>query len=189
MDTGQNDDLQNAINGIVNQGAGAPAEVDTPDLGVPPAPAVPGVTDTPDVATTLTNAPVEPIVPAAPVEPAATPVLDEPAIAAPAEPAAPALSEPTIGAPTESVADSVMNMPETAASSELSEIKKNMIQDLIPLMDHVSIDADRKFGFYKEAITSTHDKTMVPAAYEAVKGIEDDTKKAEALLYLIDESE
>lgn len=188
MDTGQNDDLQNAINGIVNQGVGAdaPAEVDTPDLGVPPAPAVPGVTDTPDVATTLTNAPVEPIVPAAP----AAPALEEPAIAAPAEPvAAPALSEPTIGAPSESVADSVMNMPETAASSELSEIKKNMIQDLIPLMDHVSIDADRKFGFYKEAITSTHDKTMVPAAYEAVKGIEDDTKKAEALLYLIDESE
>lgn len=192
MDAGQNDDLQSAINGIVNAGAGgapAPIESETPDLGVPPIPPVPGVTAGPD----LTNIPAEPIMPEpvapTPIEPAAPEVapVEQPAVETPVVGDAPV--EAAAEAPAESVAESVMNMPETAATSELSDVKKSMIQDLIPLINHVSLDADKKFGFYKEAISSTHDKTMVPAAYEAVKGIEDETKKAEALLYLIDEAE
>ena len=84
-----------------------------------------------------------------------------------------------------------MGMPEAAPAenSELSSVKQSMIQDLIPLIDKVSLEADKKFDLYKEVIDSTHDKTMVPAAYEAAKGIADDTAKAEALLYLINESE
>ena len=64
-----------------------------------------------------------------------------------------------------------------------------MIQDLIPLMDKVALDASKKFDFYKEIIDETHDQKMVSDAYAVAKEITDDAKKAEALLYLINEAE
>ena len=71
----------------------------------------------------------------------------------------------------------------------LSNMKKNMIQDVIPLMDKVALDASKKFDFYKEIIDETHDQKMVSDAYAVAKEITDDAKKAEALLYLINEAE
>lgn len=202
-----NDDLQNAINGIVAGGADAaapampeapaPAGAEVPDLGMPPMPPVPTGDASLDMA--LPNVAPAPEQAPAP-EPGADLMNQAPASieeqaaaeAAPAMPEAP-VAEPAPAAPAD-VAESVMGMPETvpvapAENSELSSVKQSMIQDLIPLMDKVSLEADKKFDLYKEVIDSTHDKTMVPAAYEAAKGIADDTAKAEALLYLINESE
>ena len=196
-----NDDLQNAINGIVAGGADAaapampetpaPAGAEVPDLGMPPMPPVPTGDASLDMA--LPNVAPAPE-PGADLMNQAPASIEEQAAAeaAPAMPEAP-VAETAPTAPTD-VAESVMGIPETAPvapaeNGELSSVKQSMIQDLIPLMDKVSLEADKKFDLYKEVIDSTHDKTMVPAAYEAAKGIADDTAKAEALLYLINESE
>ena len=205
-----NDDLQNAINGIVSGSNAATPEVATPempDLGVPPTPpvpeagasldmALPGVApETPETAPGLTPEPGADLMNQAPAsieEQAAAEMTTPPEVAPDFTPGitseAPEMAPET--APAD-LADSVIDLPETTPEtpSELSSVKQSMIQDLIPLMDKVSLDANKKFDLYKEVIDSTHDKSMVPAAYEVAKGISDDTLKAEALLYLINESE
>lgn len=96
----------------------------------------------------------------------------------------PAAEEPAEPAP---VAPAVEESP--AASGNLSEVKQAMLRDLFPLMDKVELAPEQKYDVYKEMIESTGDKEMIPAAYEAVKGIADETAKAEALLYLVDKAE
>ncbi|MBQ2639084.1 hypothetical protein IJF91_03425 [Candidatus Saccharibacteria bacterium] len=197
-----NDDLQNAINGIVNAGganapeAAAPAAgAEMPDLGVPPMPPVPEAGASLDMA--LPGVQPE-AVPEAPVpEPGADLMNQAPASIeeqAAAEAAPENAPAPEMTAPEATVSEA---MPEAAPapeatpeiSGDLASVRQSMIQDLIPLMDKVSLGADKKFGLYKEVLDTTHDKNMVPAAYEVVKGMEDDTARAEALSYLLNESE
>ncbi|TWO98740.1 hypothetical protein EUA78_00975 [TM7 phylum sp. oral taxon 351] len=147
-----NDDLQNAINGIVGE------ETAMPDLGMPPAPAL-------DPAAGLMNA-----------EPEA---IEDQTMAS----LSPAKVRP------ESISAEPTGLRAATPKTELSNMKKNMIHDLIPLMDKVALEADKKFDFYKEIIDETHDQKMVAEAYAVAKEITDDVKKAEALLYLINEAE
>ena len=211
-----NDDLQNAINGIVAGADGTnDAGAEMPDLGVPPTPPVP--TDGAGLDMSLPNVGETPAETPAPETPAEEPGADlmnqapasieeqanaestpeatpesNPETPAPETPEpAPEATDLTAGADLSAGADLTAGATDLSAEtpSELSSVKQSMIQDLIPLMDKVTLEADKKFDLYKEVIDNTHDKTMVPAAYEAAKGISDDTQKAEALLYLINESE
>lgn len=182
MNDTQNDDLQNAINGIVNSGdaANAEAPANLPDLGEAPAPtgedapemALPSMA-VPDPAAGLMNAAPEAI----------EDQVDGPApVAEVPDPVDGTLSETAV----DKLEETVEKMP---TNGEMSDIKKSMISDLIPLMDKVSLTPERQYGFYKELIDATHDKELVPGAYTAAKKMADDKERAEALLYLIDESE
>ena len=189
MSDTQNDDLQNAINGIVNSGDAAKAEAPEaglPDLGEAPAPAMEG--DAPDLQ--LPSMPVPD--PEAGLMNAAPESIEEQAadeaVAGPAPVSE--LPDPVDGTLSETavnkIEETVEKMP---TSGEMSDVKKSMISDLIPLMDKVSLTPEKQFGFYKELIDATHDKELVPGAYNAAKKMADDKERAEALLYLIDESE
>lgn len=170
-----NEDLQNAINGIVNNEGGAP------DLGEAPVPPMDGE-DAPDMA-----------LPAMPVPDPAAGLMNEAPESIEEQAVAPApvaeVPDPVDGTLSETavdtIADTVEKMP---AGGEMSDVKKSMISDLIPLMDKVSLTPEKQFGFYKELIDATHNKELVPGAYNAAKKIADDKERAEALLYLIDES-
>jgi hypothetical protein len=170
MSDTQNDDLQNAINGIVNGTADATAAPATdaaaPDLGVPPVPPM-----APE------EAPADMQLPSMPVPDPAAGLMN--ATPEPIEEQAAEMPAPVTEVPE----------PVTAPVNELSDVKQLMISDLIPLMDKVQLTPEKKFAFYKEMIDIKHDKTMVPAAYEAAKGIADEAARAEALLYLINEAE
>lgn len=74
-------------------------------------------------------------------------------------------------------------------SSDLEKVKESMLKDLFPLMDKINVMPEQKFKIYKQMIESTQDKSMIVAAYEAVKGIADETTKAEALLYLVEQAD
>lgn len=188
MENTQNDDLQSAIDGIVNANkakeemAAAPAKDELPDLGVPPVPPMPPVPGAPiEAPAATTETPAAPSFGVMP-EPAAAATETAPAAEAPAaEPTFPKIklteSEPA-AAPVET----------STTTSELSAVKESMIEDLLPIIDKVQVAPEKKFELYKDIIESKHDKSKVPAAYEAAKGITDETKKAEALLYLIDEA-
>lgn len=93
--------------------------------------------------------------------------------------------------PTEVVAEigetAVESVPEV--TGDLGSVKQAMLRDLFPLMDKVELAPEQKYDVYKEMIESTGDKNMIPAAYEAVKGIVDEAAKAEALLYLVNKAE
>ncbi|MBR1802102.1 hypothetical protein IJ768_02660 [Candidatus Saccharibacteria bacterium] len=188
MSDTQNDDLQNAINGIVNGTVdGATADATMPDLGEAPVPPMTGdatpemalpTMPVPDPAAGLMNAAPESIEDQAAAEEA--PKMPE---AVEPEPVDGTLSETAV----DTIAESVEKMP-SGGNGGISDIKKDMISDLIPLMDKVSLAPEKQFGFYKELIDATHNKDLVPGAYTAAKKISDDATRAEALLYLIDEA-
>lgn len=73
------------------------------------------------------------------------------------------------------------------ADSELDDIKKDALEELRPLVDKLDLPADEKFDTLLLVIRSTDDKTLVNAAFDAAKGITDETKRAQALLDVIKE--
>lgn len=176
MSDNNNDDLQNAINGIVNGG-------DAPDLGEAPVPPT-GDENAPDMALPPAMAVPDPAAGLMNADPKAIEdQIETPApVANVPDPVDGTLSETAV----DTLAESVEKMP---TSGEMSDVKKSMISDLIPLMDKVSLTPEKQFGFYKELIDATHNKDLVPGAYAAAKKMADDKERAEALLYLIDATE
>lgn len=69
----------------------------------------------------------------------------------------------------------------------LSSIKKDALLELRPLVDKLNVSAEEKFDTYLLLIRSTDDANLVGPAHEAAKAIEDETRRAEALLDIIKE--
>ena len=111
--------------------------------------------------------------PIAPIEEITIPSLEVPAPApAPApEPAMPAF-EPLPVAPAQGL--------------DTRQVKQAALRDLIPLVDHLNMNASQKFNFYRNIFDDLHDYTVLEPAYHAAKEIADDTERAEALLYLVE---
>lgn len=76
---------------------------------------------------------------------------------------------------------------DAASGGSLDDIKKNALNDLRPLVDRVSMSPEEKFDVYLMLIRSTDDTSLIDPAYAAAQGIEDEKKKAEALLDVIKE--
>ncbi len=74
-----------------------------------------------------------------------------------------------------------------APLSDLNDIKKDALQELRPLVDKLDLPADEKFDTLLLMIRSTDDKSLVEPAYAAAKSIEDENKRASALLDIIKE--
>ena len=78
-------------------------------------------------------------------------------------------------------------MPDTApASLTTNEVKKAALRDLIPLLDKVTMDSTQKFNVYRDIFDELKDYTVLEPAYQAARDIPDETKRAEALLYLVE---
>ena len=74
-------------------------------------------------------------------------------------------------------------------NNSLEEIKKQMLQDLYPLMDKIKMQPEQKFKVYRQMIETTGSKDMISSAYEAAKGISDEVGRAEALLFLVEKAD
>ena len=106
----------------------------------------------------------------------------------PAAPAAPAPAEPVLApAPAPEVP-----APEAPAPAEVpqnlntTEIKKAALRDLVPLLDKINMDPTQKFDIYRNIFEDLKDYTVLDPAYHAAREIADETKRAEALLYLVE---
>ncbi|MBR0480699.1 hypothetical protein IJJ46_02665 [Candidatus Saccharibacteria bacterium] len=150
-------DLQQAIDEVANASAPQP-EVDAikDQLGVPP---VPPAFD--EVAPAV--APVAEVAPA-PVAPAPEPVVAAPAPAPAPAPVAPAVAP---------------------ATNDLGAVKTEALRELVPLIDHVNLPAEQKFGIVTDVIAATGDKSIAGNALAAARGITDENVKAESLLKLV----
>ncbi len=125
----------------------------------------------------------QPAAPMAPSMPAATDAglqFEEPASVAPLEPV-------TATAATESTPVVAPVQPVMTVDSDLESIKKDALGELRPLVDKLDLPADEKFDTLLLIIRSTDDKGLIGAAHEAAKAIEDDSRRAEALLDVIKE--
>ncbi len=185
-------DLQKAIDDITNttnidpvfsDPVAAPSSVpegDTGELDEPvgpfPEPKVEMVTPGPEPIAPLEsmnipelNIPEAPSENTAPVEtPAPEPVLPP----APAPEPAPIMEKPEIEP-----------LPQ---SLNTSEVKKAALRDLVPLLDKVNMDVTQKFNIYKDIFDDLKDYTILEPAYRVAREIPDETKRAEALLYLVE---
>lgn len=171
------DELQKAIDDITNSNAATSTENSAASvaseleakiqnqMGVPPAP-------------TMATAPVMPVSDANVVGANSANVVEN--TATPVEPA-------RVVAPTEATVD--VNVSKQGVDADLAKVKESMLKDLFPLMDKITMQPEQKFKVYKQMIESTEDKSMIAAAYETVKGITDETVKAEALLYLVEKAD
>ena len=164
-------------------------------LGVPPAPPIPDflsndpidATNTSSVMADLTN-----------MEP--TPITNEPG--AGSEPAVTSVNEPVMqNGNTAIEATAAVTPVETAPietgssvteemnADQFEDVKKQMLQDLYPLMDKIKMQPEQKFKVFKQMIESTGSKEMIASAYEAVKGIGNEEARAEALLFLVEKAD
>ena len=173
-------DLQKAIDDIANNTnvdpvfsdpVAAPSSVpegDTGELGeaVGPFPEPPKVE--------LPPAPVEE--PTAPVDPMSIPDIKAPET--PAETPA----EPTPEIATEET--TTVETPESGLST--AEVKKAALRDLVPLLDKININKTQKFNIYKDIFEELKDYTILEPAYQAARELEDETERANALLYLVE---
>jgi hypothetical protein len=114
----------------------------------------------------------------APVAAAPVPVPDYPA--------APTLEYPTT--PVEQPAMPAFNFQTPAEPvSDLEGVKKDAIQELRPLIDHIDLPPEEKFDTYLLLIRSTDDASLIAPAHSAAVAISDEKRKAEALLDIIKE--
>ena len=72
-------------------------------------------------------------------------------------------------------------------SGDLSRVKNDVLADLRPIIGSVKLPAEEKFDLTMRVYDVTRDGGMLEVAYEATKGINDDGKKADSLLRVINE--
>lgn len=100
------------------------------------------------------------------------PVSEEPAPAVVPEMPASAAPAPSLSA---------------APSGELDGIKQEALGELRPLVDKLNVSPEEKFDTYLLLLRSTDDKSLVAPAHEAAKDIQDEARRAQALLDIIKE--
>jgi hypothetical protein len=79
------------------------------------------------------------------------------------------------------------DVAEAAGDSSLLDIKQQALQHLSPLVEHLDQTAEEKFKTTMMMIQASDDKSLVPAAFESAKQIQDDKARAQALLDIINE--
>jgi hypothetical protein len=77
--------------------------------------------------------------------------------------------------------------PPVSGGDDLLDIKRQALQELSPLVDHLDQSPEEKFKTTMMMIQATDDKSLLPEAFNAAKGIADDKTRAQALLDIINE--
>lgn len=70
---------------------------------------------------------------------------------------------------------------------DLDTIKGRALEDLRPLVEKLTVSNEEKFDIYLLFLRSSDDNTLIEPAYNAARNIEDETKRANALLDVIKE--
>lgn len=187
-------DLQKAIDNITNttnidpvfsDPIAAPSSVpegDTGELGEPvgpfPEPKVEMVAPAPEAIAPLESMNIPELnnleIPTPPVPP--MPDLPTPESTA-EQSEQPAEAHPVIEQPAVDTAPEAMNT---------SEIKKAALRDLVPLVDKINMDSSQKFKLYQNIFEDLKDYTVLSPAYQAARNIQNETERANALLYLVE---
>lgn len=74
-----------------------------------------------------------------------------------------------------------------ASGDNLTGVKQEALSELRPLVDKLNIPAEEKFDTYLLLLRSTDDKSLIEPAHETAKLIEDESRRAQALLDIIKE--
>lgn len=72
-------------------------------------------------------------------------------------------------------------------NNDLETIKKDALKELRPLVEKLELSAEEKFDIYLLLLRSTDDTTLIAPAHATAQQIEDESKRAQALLDIIKE--
>ncbi len=72
-------------------------------------------------------------------------------------------------------------------NDELLDIKREALQELSPLIDHLDQSAEEKFRTTMMMIQASDNQALIPQAFSTAKQITDDKKRAQALLDVVNE--
>jgi len=98
------------------------------------------------------------------------------------------LPEPThMTAPDPVVAPKHEDEQPATESTDLTDIKKDALTALRPLVEKLDISPEEKFDTYLLLLRSTDDKALIAPAYAAARNIADEARRAQALLDIIKE--
>ncbi len=111
--------------------------------------------------------------------PAANPMLGAPAMGSNDAPSA---DETAASDTSTSSRDMHAQTPE-----DLMAIKQDALQSLKPLIGHLDQTPEEKFRTTMMMIQASDDQSLIPAAHEAAKAIEDEKTRAQALLDVVNE--
>lgn len=178
-----NDQVTQAIadSGVTEDAAPAAAPAE-PAAAVPTVPTEP-VVPAPDP-TTENDTPGTGTAEASPLntDPVTAPMIDTPGEE---EPEAPAEEAPAEETPA--IIGSGPAAGGTGDDDELMSVKQKALEQLSPLVDHLDLPADQKFDTYMEILRASDDKSLVQPAFDTAQKIEDEDKKAQALLDVVNE--
>lgn len=73
------------------------------------------------------------------------------------------------------------------SSEELVDIKRQALQELTPLIDHLNQNPEEKFKTTMMMIQATDDQDLIPRAFSVAKEIPDEKMRAQALLDIVNE--
>lgn len=109
----------------------------------------------------------------------------------PETPTMPAITEPFAlpevpSVPEENIVVS-QPIPIDMPQGDLESIKKTALLELRPLVDKINLSAEEKFDVYLLLLRSTDDTTLIAPAHATAQQIEDEVKRAQALLDIIKE--
>lgn len=187
-------DLQKAIDDITKNTNSDPVFGDA--IAAPVAPAKPQsksaphrIASMPPVAKPSRPAP-SPARVATPASPARMPMPPAPRPKAashrPAPTPAPIAPAPMPPAPVEEEFMATAEEEYIGAPTDMRGVKEAALRDLAPIMNKIDVDPSRKFNLYRDIHDKLHDNSVIAPAYETARAIQDDSARADALLYLID---
>lgn len=109
-------------------------------------------------------------------------IIDAPQAAEETPPAPEATPEPAPAAP---VADETASA--STADPALLELKKQALEELSPLVEHLDQTPEEKFKTIMMLIQATDSSNLITTAHEAAKAISDEKVRAQALLDIVNE--
>ena len=123
-------------------------------------------------ATSTVEAPVEPV---AETEESAT----EPTV----------IEAPIAEAPTTPAMEASANIMNESNGNSLDDLRQKALRDLRPIVDKVELNDEESFDVLLLLIRETDDESLLPRAYEAARQIQDEARRAQALLDVIKETD
>ena len=99
----------------------------------------------------------------------------------------PEVTEPEVAVESPVAEEAVAAPMMSTLGINLDDIKIHALQDLRPLVEKLNVSNEEKFDIYLLLLRSSDDNTLVEPAYNSARQIEDETKRANALLDVIKE--
>lgn len=118
------------------------------------------------------------------VDPVVSPVVDDnTTIHSDADDVAPVAPAEPLSTPEEKPAET----PAAPADQSLLDLKKQALEELSPLVEHLDQTPEEKFKTTMMLIQATDSSNLISAAHEAAKAITDEKVRAQALLDIVNE--